>query len=206
MRGYADREFAGTGVSATLSGRANLNFRWIDDLAKSHFASLIVALLLVLTVSGLLFRSVTAGLYTLIPVCAAVLLVYATMVLLGINLGMGTSMFAAVAVGLGIDFAIHTVERLRAYIDKHGGDMDAVFEDFYQSTGKALLLNFLAIASGFGVLMFSKIASLNWFGAIVVLAVASSFLASMTLLCALIKVVRPRFIQKILVSDGRYTV
>jgi len=74
------------------------------------------------------------------------------------------------------------------------GDMEKVFSEFYPSTGLALLFNCLAIACGFGVLMFSKIASLNNFGSIVLFSVVTSFVVSMTLLPALVKIFRPRFI------------
>jgi uncharacterized protein len=191
---YIAEEFNDADLRATLSGRVNLNYRWIKELSASHFAGLAIALVLVWGVSALLFRSEVAGVYTLVPVAGTVLGVYAVMVALGITLGMGTSMFAAIAIGLGIDFAIHTLDRLRSLSSGSRGDMAAVFHQFYPTTGKALLFNFLAIACGFGVLTVSKIVSLNSFGSIVVLAISTSFIASMTLLPALVLRTRPRFV------------
>jgi len=191
---YIEENLNNQAVHATLSGRVNLNYHWIKDLAESHFTGLAFALGLVWLVSSLLFRSVIGGVYALMPVAGSVLLVYATMVIFGMNLGVGTSMFAAVAIGLGVDFAIHTLDRFRTLCKDGGDDMEAIFTEFYTTTGRALLFNFLAISCGFGVLMVSKIASLNNFGAIVALAVSASFIASMTLLPALIKLCRPQFI------------
>jgi predicted RND superfamily exporter protein len=181
-------------ISANLSGRVNLNHHWIKDLGLSHIAGLGLALVLVWLVAALLFRSVVAGLYALIPVASAILLVYAAMGQMGVSLGIGTSMFASVAIGLGVDFAIHTIDRLRTLYRDHNGDLQQALEAFYPSTGRALFFNFLAIAGGFGVLISSKVVPLNNFGTIVVLAVTASFLASMTLLPALIKVFKPAFI------------
>lgn len=191
---YIVEEFNDAEVNATLSGRVNLNYRWIKELSVSHFAGLAIALVLVWGVSALLFRSEVAGIYTLIPVAGTVLGVYAVMVLLGITLGMGTSMFAAIAIGLGIDFAIHTLDRLRKLSSGNRKDMATVFRHFYPTTGKALLFNFLAIACGFGVLTVSKIVSLSSFGSIVVLAISTSFIVSMTLLPALVLRLQPRFV------------
>jgi uncharacterized protein len=194
LQRYIEDEFNSQSIEAVLSGRLNLNYHWIRDLGYSHFAGLLVALLLVWAVSALLFGSVLAGVYTLIPVCAAVLFVYAAMVLLGMHVGVGTSMFAAVAVGLGVDYSIHVLSRLRALFEGFGAEnTKQAFDQFYLTTGRALLFNFLAIACGFGVLITSKISSLFNFGSIVVLAVAGSFVASMTLLPALIKLFRPGF-------------
>ena len=116
------------------------------------------------------------------------------MVILGMTLGIGTSMFAAVAIGLGVDFAIHTLDRMRTLYAQFNGDAAQVFAQLYQTTARALFVNFLAIASGFGVLISSKIVSLNSFGSIVVLAITTSFFSSLTLLPALVQLFRPDFI------------
>ncbi len=193
MQRYIDEEFNDESVHATLSGRVNLNYHWIKDLGHSHFTGMAIAMFLVWLVSSLLFRSLVAGTYALIPIATSILLVYSSMVGLSINLGIGTSMFAAVAIGLGVDFAIHTIDRLRSLF-REIGDLDATLKQFYPSTGRALFFNLLAIALGFGVLISSKVVPLNNFGSIVAISVFTSFLASMTLLPALIKVFKPRFI------------
>jgi len=109
-------------------------------------------------------------------------------------------MFASVAIGLGVDFAIHTIDRLKSLYRKTEGDWDKTLNDFYPSTGRALFLNYLAIALGFGVLISGKVVPLTDFGTIVVISVTTSFLASLSLLPALIKVFKPRFISDVI--DG----
>lgn len=192
---YIADEFNSDGIRATLSGRVNVSYHWIKDLGQSHFVGVAIALFLVWAVAALLFQSITAGLYTLMPVAGSILLVYSAMVFLGINLGIGTSMFASVAIGLGVDFAIHTLDRLRDLNREFSGDTDRVLSEFYPSTGRALLFNFLAISCGFGVLISSQVVPLANFGVIVALSVSTSFIASMTLLPALIKVFQPAFMN-----------
>lgn len=194
LENYIRNEFNDSGISANLSGRINLNYHWIKDLGTSHFKGLALALGLVWLVSALLFKSPLAGLFAMIPVLSSILLVYAAMAYLKINLGIGTSMFASVAIGLGVDFAIHTIDRLKTLYRLNEGNLDQALMALYPSTGRALLFNFLAIACGFGVLISSKVVPLNNFGTIVALAVSMSFLASVTLLPALIKVFKPKFI------------
>lgn len=193
LQHYINTEFNNQQIHANLSGRVNLNYHWIKDLGPSHFMGMGIALALVWLVSSVLFGSAVAGVFALLPVAVSILLVYSAMVLLGIPLGIGTSMFAAVAIGLGVDFAIHTIDRIRALYRQHG-DMDQVFHYFYPSTGRALFFNLLALALGFGVLISSKVVPLNNFGTIVAFSVCVSFLFSMTVLPALIKLTLPRFI------------
>ncbi len=193
LQNYIDTRFNSADASANLSGRLHVNYYWIKDLGRSHAVSVLISLLCVMLVSALLFRSLMAGTLAALPVVFSILTVYAAMALLHIDLGIGTSMFAAVAIGLGIDFAIHTLERLKALV-ADGLQDETLYQALYRSTGRALLFNYLAIAFGFGVLISSKVVPLNNFGTIVVLSVSMSFIASLTLLPALVKVLRPAFI------------
>lgn len=203
MESYIEREFNSEDIHATVSGRVNVSYHWIKDLGESHFVGLGIALFLVWAVSALLFQSTLAGLYTLIPVAGSILLVYSAMVALGIKLGIGTSMFASVAIGLGVDFAIHTLDRLRTLYRRLDNEIDKALEAFYPTTGRALFFNFIAISCGFGVLISSKVVPLMNFGTIVVLSVSTSFLASMTLLPAMVKVFKPAFFSAQSVASGR---
>jgi len=197
LQQYIDQHFnnavSDEEVTASLSGRVNVNYHWIKDLGVSHFYSVVISLLCVFLVSALLFRSWAAGLLATLPVICSILTVYAAMALLGIDLGIGTSMFASVAIGLGIDFAIHTLERLKTLV-ADGLKGSGLFTELFRSTGRALLFNYLAIAFGFGVLISSQVVPLTHFGTIVVLSVSMSFIAAMTLLPALIVLLQPTFI------------
>ncbi len=186
---------------ATLSGRVNLNYHWIKDLGESHFVGLAISLLLVWIVSALLFSSFSAASFAIIPVISSILLVYAAMVLFNIKLGVGTSMFASVAIGLGVDFAIHTIDRLRSTFKSTHGDWDKALAELYPLTGRALFFNYIAIALGFGVLISSQVVPLTNFGTIVFISVTTSFFASMSLLPALIKATKPAFIANQLIPS-----
>lgn len=190
---YLEAVFNNDDITGNLSGRVNLNYHWIKDLGHSHFLGMGIALFLVWLVSALLFRSAVAGAYALLPVATSILFVYSAMVIFRIDLGIGTSMFSAVAIGLGVDFAIHTIDRIKALYEQHGS-ISASLRRFYPSTGRALLFNLLAIAFGFGVLISSKVVPLNNFGTIVALSVTTSFITSMTLLPALIMLFKPKFV------------
>ena len=205
LEGYIAQHFQTEALTATISGRVTVNYHWIKDLGESHFVGLAISLFLVWAVSALLFGSLSAGIFAIIPVLSSILLVYATMVGLNIELGIGTSMFASVAIGLGVDFAIHTIDRLKHLYQQTWGDWDESLRRLYPSTGRALFLNYLAIALGFGVLISSKVVPLTNFGTIVVISVTTSFLASLSLLPALIKVIKPGFISQSLNRENNQT-
>ncbi len=191
---YIDEQFNQPEITAKLSGRVNIDYHWIKRLEESHVGSIAIALLLVWLMASISFRSMVAGTLSLLPVLVTILMIYAVMGYFGIWLSISTSMFAAIAIGLGVDFSIHTLERLQTLIRDNHENIDQAMLDLYPSTGRALLFNFIALSLGFGVLATSKVIVLQEFGLMVAVAIATSFIASMTLLPALLKIFKPRFI------------
>ncbi|MEY8215427.1 MAG: outer membrane lipoprotein-sorting protein [Colwellia sp.] len=197
LQSYVDENLNNTEISASLSGRVSLIYHWVKDLGESSFISLIVALLLVWIVSSLLFKSSLAGLFALLPVVVTVLFIYAIMVALNIPINTGTSMFASIAIGLGVDFTIHILSRLRLELSSEAygeNNIEDALKNIFPTTGRALMLNFLAIALGFGVLALSKATPVRDFGIIISAAITASFFASLTILPALVKLFDPKFL------------
>ncbi|SDE70895.1 efflux RND transporter permease subunit [Kordiimonas lacus] len=194
IQSYVDQEFNTNEIKANLSGRVAVNHKWLKTISDNHVKSLTLSLLFVFIAAVLVFRSFIAGLFSLIPVVMALLLVYAVMGFSTIWLGVGTSMFAAIAIGLGIDFAIHTLDRMKELIMTRTGSYDDRMADLFPSTGRALFFNFAALGLGFAVLTTSEVPPLIRFGFLVMTAVSASFLAGLTILPVLGKVLRPAFL------------
>ena len=190
VEAYLAETFDTDGVRGTVTGRVNVDYHWIDGIARSSLLSVILSFAAVTATAMLVFRSAVAGAIAVIPVGVSVLTVYAVMGFGGIPLGVGTSMFAAIAIGLGVDFAIHTLDRIRGLTHRHG-ITDAAILAMFPTTGRALLFNFAAIALGFGVLATSDVPPLIKFGSLVAIAVATAFLAAMTIVPALVRLLRP---------------
>ncbi len=194
IQSYIENEFNNDEISAHLSGRVMVNYTWLKTIGDNHVRSLLLSLVLVWIAAAMMFRSILAGALSLIPVGMALLLVYAVMGFGGIWLGVGTSMFAAIAIGLGIDFSIHTLDRMKELIVSRQGNYDERLADLFPSTGRALFFNFAALALGFLVLTTSEVPPLIRFGLLVAVAVSASFTASMTILPAVGKVLKPAFL------------
>lgn len=191
---YLSTRFGGE-ATAHISGRINVDYHWIDGIAESHLKSVAVSFLAVFLMSALLFRSLVGGLMAAIPVGLSILMIYAVMGVKGIWLGVGTSMFAAIAIGLSVDFAIHTIDRLREAMSK-AGDLTTKerISSVFASTGRALWFNLLAVSFGFGVLMTSHVPPLVNFGMLVALSVSVAFVASLLILPAITVVFKPGFL------------
>jgi predicted RND superfamily exporter protein len=191
---YIEEAFNSDLITASLSGRVYVDYEWLENLLGTHFRGVLLALSLVWVVSCVSFRSLYGGTLALIPVMLSTLAVYALMGLTGINLAVGTTMTAAIALGIGIDFAIHTLDRIKLLIKEEGLDPETALQMIYPSTGRALLFNFMAVFIGFGILGLSYVPPLSRLGILIAFAVLVSFVSSMTVLPALIKHLRPAFL------------
>ena len=123
--------------------------------------------------------------YCVLPSALAVLIKLAVMGWMGIPLGVATSMFAAMTLGLGVNCAIHLLEgcgQARA-----GGASPAeALRRSLELTGPPALINTLAVSLGFGVLVLSQMPPNARLGMLVVLGVVSCFIASLLLLPVLL--------------------
>lgn len=195
VNAYINEHFSDDSIKAIASGKVAVDAHWISKLGFNHFVGAFIALLVILVFASFSFKSFTAGFLTVIPVTISVLFLYTVMGIMNIWLAVGTSMFAAIAIGVGVDFAVHTVDRLKYLLKEKQLSVSEAFNEFYKSAGRALLFNFLALALGFSVLMTSSVPPLNQFGFLVAVAVLVSFIGSMTLLPALILILKPKFLK-----------
>jgi predicted RND superfamily exporter protein len=194
LQEYLDDRFNDESIAATLGGRADLDYHWIKLVRTSHIKSIFISLGCVLAMTSFMFRSAFAGLLCGLTVGIAILLNYAVMGLGGIPLGVGTSMFASIAIGAGVDFPIHILDRFRVSVRSgklHSAD---IFRSTLAFTGRAMFFTSMIVAIGFLLLSVSEFRTLNRFGLLIGLGMVFSFLASVTLLPALVAAMKPRFI------------
>ncbi len=143
-----------------------------------------------------MFRSLVAGLFCTLTVGSAVLVNYAVMGFADIPLGVGTSMFAAIAVGAGVNAPIHILDRLRLEYRRSNVAPSDVFANTLAYTGRVLFFTAFVVAIGFLLLCVSEFRTLVRFGLLIGISMIISFLSSITLLPAAVAALRPRFVRR----------
>lgn len=191
---YIAENFNASFVRGTLSGRVFLMYHWLKSIEANHFASILIAVVMAMTVAALTFRSFVGAFFCLYHVIFAVFMVYAVMGVLGIGLGITTSMFAAITIGLGIDFSVHSIERVRMLASAAGEVTPDTIRDAFQSTGRALWFNVWALCLGFSAMMASNNPLITEFAGLLIVAIVANFVASMTALPAVLLVLKPKFL------------
>lgn len=102
------------------------------------------------------FRSPRWTAVLMAPVLAATLLLFAALGYAGVPLGIATSMFAALTLGAGVDFALHYVHAYRRE-RRAGRPHDEAVLATLRTAGRGVLWNAVVLACGFSVLAVSAI-------------------------------------------------
>lgn len=173
-----------TGLQASVSGRVAVNVGWMTLLSESHFRGLGLAILFVFTASLLVFRSIYNALLSLVPIATGVLFTYAAMGALNIDIAPATSMTAAIATGLGVDFAIHLIWGISQAI-KRGASTQQAFSGNYIIIARACVFSALALAIALCIVCLSSAPPLQWFGALVAAAALGSLIGAIFIIPAL---------------------
>jgi uncharacterized membrane protein YdfJ with MMPL/SSD domain len=118
-----------------------------------------------------------------VPPALAVLLDFAAMGWLGVPLGVATAMFAALAMGIGIDSAIQLLERTERL--RAAGHPEPLVEAL-AVTGPAMAIDTLSVALGFAVLLLSNVPATARLGGLIALALLTCLTATLTVVPALL--------------------
>jgi len=171
--------------SVEVTGMPYVNVQMDKSLVRSQIASLIIAVILVITVISLMFRSLREGLYASLPILATIAVLYGFMGYTGIPLNIATVLVASVAMGIGIDYSIHFISHFNHGIIKFKNVNEALKETMLVS-GKAIFVNFISVAAGFSVLVLSDLIPMIYFGILIALSMFGSSMGALTLLPATI--------------------
>jgi predicted RND superfamily exporter protein len=174
---------AGEGI--TPFGDAFVSYTTVRLLVEGQVYSITLALLTDLILLALLFRSVRASLLAIIPVAFSVLIVFAGLALTGTSLGIANSMFAGIAIGIGLDFAIHLTAAYRRERTQGLPTQEAMRSAFI-GTCPAIITSAGAIAVGFSVLALSQVVPNVQLGLMICLSITVCALATLVLIPSMV--------------------
>jgi hypothetical protein len=185
LRDYEREHLAPKGIKLVFAGDVAVSQSLIRGIVTTQLQSLIWSLLGIFAVATALGGSMRWGFYCLLPSLLAVVVKFAVMGWADIPLGVATSMFAAMTLGIGVNCAIHLLEGFSQARAAGKSAADALSQSL-RLTGPPALINTLAVSLGFGVLMLSQVPANARLGLLLVLGLVNCFIASLLLLPVLL--------------------
>ena len=177
----------GSDIEVVLTGSPVLESRMVPLMAKGQLQSLALAILFVLVLMVIISKSLTYGVFCTIPVSLTVALNFGVMGWFKVPLDIASATIASIAIGIGIDYAIHLFQRYKEELAIGESPEEAV-KITISNTGQAIFYNAAAVGLGFLVLVFASMPALARIGWLIALTMFFSSTASMTVLPALLLV------------------
>jgi predicted RND superfamily exporter protein len=168
----ARRSF-GDGYQVAVTGAFHHVAQDSNRLVAAQVRSFGLAVALVVTAIGALFRSLRLTFIALVPNLMPIAWTGGLMGALGIDLSIGTAMIASAVIGIIVDDTIHYMTQYRRV---HRGDPAQAIRRATRSIGPALMINNLVLAFGFWIGCFGSFKPTIYF----------SLLSGITILSALL--------------------
>jgi uncharacterized protein len=185
IRAYEREHLAPKGIKLGFAGDVALSQSLIRGIVTTQLQSLLCSLAGILAVTAFFGGSLRWGVYCLLPSLLAVVIKFAVMGWLGVGLGVATSMFAAMTLGIGVNCAIHLLEGCRQ-AQAAGAAPGVALSQAMALTGPPALINTVAMSLGFGVLMLSQVPANARLGLLLVLGLVNCLVMSLLLLPVLL--------------------
>jgi predicted RND superfamily exporter protein len=168
-----------TGAEVAVASELLTVVEIIDELAGSQLYAIAISLgaaTLLLVVSSLVTSgSIGLGLIGIVPSIVALVMVLGLMQLLGLPFNALTATVASIAVGIGVPYGIHLINRFREVLARGESPEDAIAETLEQ-TGPALVGSALTTGLAFAVLLLSSATPIQQFGTVSTLMIIMAVL------------------------------
>jgi predicted RND superfamily exporter protein len=193
IQAFVDENFPPS-ITVNVGGSVAQSAALAEVIVKDKLLNIAQIAGVVFLFASIIFRSPVAGLLVITPLLLAVLTNMGLMGILGLSLNIPTALVSSLAIGIGADYAIYMLFRLREELGK-GTEVDEAFRKVLRTAGKACLFVASAVAGGYAVQAFSRgYYPHTWTAILIATAMIVSVTAALTIMPALILKFRPKFI------------
>jgi len=164
-----------------------------DHTVSGKVLNIVMLLVAIYVIASVLLRTPLGGAYVIAPLVVTLLVNLGLFSWLGIAFDLSGASIAAVGIGIGSDYAIYFLYRLREEF-AHTGDIHVAVRETAETSGRAIVFVAMAISAGFGVYAISSYYPLRICGLFVPATMLVSCLSALTVVPALALTLRPRFV------------
>ena len=162
----------------------------LQSLFKSQILTLGFVMAGIFIMFIILFRNIKLSLIGVVPNFIAAFFILGIIGLAGIPLDMMTITIAAITIGIAVDNSIHYIYRFKEEFSKIK-DYDKTLRVCHSTVGVAILNTSITIVFGFSILVLSNFIPTIYFGIFTGIAMLLAMISVLTLLPALLLVVKP---------------
>ncbi len=184
IRRYVAEHFPAE-IRVTLTGTLVLLTGTTSDIVAGQIKSLTFALGVIFLVMTAMFLSAKIGFFAIVPNVLPVMVFFGVMGWLGILLNLGTSLIAAIALGIAVDSTIHFMARLNLELRGETDQARALVRTL-QTVGVPIVYTSIALFLGFLTFALSGFVPIKNFGILAGVTMVTALGTNLVLLPALL--------------------
>ena len=173
-----------------LAGVLILFNNLLQSLFKSQILTLGLVMVGIFAMFLILFKNIRLSLIGIVPNFIAAFFILGIIGLIGIPLDMMTITIAAITIGIAVDNSIHYIYRFKEEF-ANSNDYNKTLSLCHSTVGMAILNTSITIVFGFSILVLSKFIPTIYFGIFTGIAMLLAMISVLTLLPALILLIKP---------------
>jgi predicted RND superfamily exporter protein len=190
-------------IETRLTGSSDLIDKSNEYLTDNMLQGLSLDIFALMLIIAIIFRSWRMMLISVLPNIIPLAMIAGYMGWANIEMKVTISIIFSIAFGIAVDDTLHLLSRLKVELDK-GFKLHKALMITYLSTGKAMILTAMVIASGFSTLMLSNFKSTFYVGLLISLTLLFALIAELILMPVLIMWIygRKKIGNEIIVQDS----
>lgn len=174
-------------VSFALTGLVPVSAKASTEMIRQLNLSLLGAVAVIILLIGFAFRSVAAGLQSILPNILPVMIAGAALYIFGRGLQFTSVVAFTIGFGIAVDSTIHMLNRYRLEKEERGNTADAL-DLTIRAIGPVLIVSTLVLIAGMGGTILSELPMVRLYGEVIVLLLTTALIGDLLLLPAIIQV------------------
>lgn len=177
LRTFLDEQLD-PGLTATITGDSMLTLSATKSMIFGQLQSILMILTLFVLIIAFLFTDLRVGLLAAVPNIFPVIMLFGVMGYADIPLNIGTTMAAAIAIGIAVDDTLHFMLRYNQELRISKNDTRAMQNTIYEEALPVVSTS-IALTAGFLVFALSDFPPVAQFGLLSALVISSALLADL---------------------------
>ncbi|MFT5443154.1 MAG: hypothetical protein ACI8W3_002200, partial [Myxococcota bacterium] len=171
-----------------------------DEVERSHVANIILIFVVIFVLHAITYQSISSGAIILLQIMTATMLSLAYMAIKGMGLNINTLPVQSVGVGIGVDYAIYIVDRIRHEV-VDTSDIDEAVRRAVRTTGMAVAFTATTIVGGIFLWSFSRLRFQADMAQLLSILMVINMFGALTVVPAFYSIARPKVATALLTED-----
>jgi predicted RND superfamily exporter protein len=173
-----------------------------DEVERSHIANITLIFVVIFVLHSFTYQSMASGGIVFLQIATATMISLAYMAVRGIGLNINTLPVQSVGVGIGVDYAIYIVDRIRQEcVDTQ--DIDEAVRRAVRTTGMAVSFTATTITGGIFLWIFSDLRFQAEMAYLLVILMILNMIGAITVVPAFYSILRPKVATALLSEEQK---